>query len=90
MAMTKVRRHRRNLGTWVKGFQTTESGDNYIAFSEGNYYKVNNAVVWRAKTKQVVLRNTWTGNEIILLSNASKAKALDFMKDFIHTNFKRI
>ena len=43
---------------WIK-----ETGSDYIAYSQGNYYKVNNAVLWRKGSNEIVLRNTYTGKE---------------------------
>jgi len=63
---------------------------NYIAFSEGVYYKVNNAIVYRIPKKEVVLRNTYTGKEKVLAENISKSKALNFMHDFIRKRFERL
>jgi hypothetical protein len=63
---------------------------NYIAFSEGVYYKVNNAIVYRIQKKEVVLRNTYTGKEKVLAENISKSKALNFMRDFIRKGFERM
>ena len=45
---------------WIK-----ETGKDYIAYSQGNYYKVNNAIIWR-KNDRIILRNTYTGNEVFL------------------------
>jgi len=62
----------------------------YIAFSEGNYYKVNNALVYRIPKKEVVLRNTWSGEEKVLAKNISKPKGLELMKEFAKSEFQRI
>jgi hypothetical protein len=62
----------------------------YIAFSEGNYYKVNNALVFRIPKKEVVLRNTWTGKEKVLAKDVSKPLVLKIMRDFAKTDFQRI
>lgn len=43
---------------WIR-----EVGKDYIAYSQGTYYKVNNAVLWRRGSDRIVLRNTWTGKE---------------------------
>jgi len=62
----------------------------YIAFSEGNYYKVNNALVYRIPKKEVVLRNTWSGEEKVLAKNVSKEKALKLMNDYAKIDFDRL
>ena len=81
---------RRKKDGWIEKDWIKETGKDYIAYSEGVYYKVNNAVVFRIPKKQVVLRNTWTGKERVLKTNISKPKALKFMKEFIKKGFKRI
>ena len=58
----------------------------YIAFSEGNFYEVNNALVYRIPKKEVVLRNTYSGKEKVLAKNVSRPKALQIMEDFAKTN----
>jgi hypothetical protein len=62
----------------------------YIAFSEGNYYADNNAIVFRIPKKEVVLRNTYTGEEKVLARNVSKQKALTMMRKFAKSDFERI
>jgi hypothetical protein len=80
--------HKINLKVPKDWVLDTES--DYIAFSEGVYYKVNNAVVYRIPKKEVVLRNTYTGKEKLLAKNISKSKALEFMHDFIGKGFERL
>jgi len=63
---------------------------NYIAFSEGNFYKVNNAIVYRIPKKEVVLRNTYTGAEKVLATDVSESEALKIMRDFAKTDFQRL
>ncbi len=70
---------------WIK-----ETGKEYIAYSEGNYYKVNNALVYRILKKVVVLRNTYTGKEKILAEKIGKTKALKFMRNYAETEFERL
>jgi len=67
-----------------------ETGGDYIAYSQGFYYKVNNAVLWRKGTNAIVLRNTWTGEErIIWIDEIFKTnrkevlKALNKAKDMV-------
>lgn len=67
-----------------------EKGKDYIAFVEGVYYKVNNAIIYRIKEREVILRNTWTGKEKILKKCLDKKEALMFIKDFIKKGYTRI
>ena len=69
---------------------TKESGNDYVAFIEGVYYKVNNAVVYRTNKKEVILRNTFTGKEQKLKENINKKDATKFLKEFIKKGYKRI
>ena len=62
----------------------------YIAFSEGNYYAVNQALVYRILKKEVVQRNTFTGKEKVLSQNIDKTKALQLMREYVKTNFQRL
>lgn len=70
---------------WIK-----ETGKNYIAFIEGVYYKVNNAIIYRIDKREVVLRNAWTGKEQILKQGINEKEAIKFIKEFIKTDFERI
>ena len=62
----------------------------YIAYSEGIYYKLNNAIVYRIPKRELVLRNTWTGAEKLLAQDINKTQALKLMREFIKNNPERI
>ncbi len=62
---------------WIK-----ENDDTY---SEGVFYKVNRALIRRGEN--VILRNTWTGDEkIIGRGFTSKKRAREFMINFMKKN----
>ena len=63
---------------------------NYIAYSEGIYYKQNNAIIYRLNKKELVLRNTWTGEERVLNKGINKTEALKQIKIFIKSNTLRL
>lgn len=82
--------HKTKTSIKVPSGWVLDTEPDYIAFSEGNYYKVNNALVYRIPKKEVVLRNTWTGNEIVLAEKINKPEALKLMHNFAMSKFERI
>jgi len=64
--------------TWIK-----DEERDYIAYSEGRYYKVNHAIIFRREKKEIVWRNTWTGEEKILRRNISEKDAMNFMQRYM-------
>ena len=73
------------MSNWIR-----ESGSDYIAFTEGVYYAVNNAIVYRISKKELVQRNTYTGKELVIATNISKKDALKRMKEIIKHDIKRL
>jgi hypothetical protein len=69
---------------------TLDIEKDYIAFSEGNYYAVNQALVYRITKKEVVQRNTFTGKEKVLSQNMNKTRALKLMREYVKTSFQRL
>ena len=55
-------------------------------FNEGVYYKVNHAYFWLENEKDIIKRNTWTGEEekIAMADNLEEAK--NFVKVFVEAN----
>jgi len=62
---------------WIK--------ENIDTYSEGNYYKVNQAVI-RRPNNCVIQRNTYTGKEKKLKCFQNKSKARKFIREFVQRN----
>jgi hypothetical protein len=67
-----------------------ETSQDYIAYNQGVYYKVNNALIYKIEKKEVVQRNTFTGKEKVLAENIGKTKALKLMRSYAKTDFQRL
>ena len=77
------------MSNTYKGWIIDTEAD-YIAYSEGIYYKRNNAIIYRLNKKELVLRNTWTGEERVLNNCINKTEALKQIKVFIKSNTLRL
>ena len=77
------------MSNTYKGWIIDTEAD-YIAYSEGIYYKQNNAIIYRLNKKELVLRNTWTGEERVLNNCINKTEALKQIKVFIKSNTLRL
>ena len=77
------------MSNTYKGWIIDTEAD-YIAYSEGIYYKQNNEIIYRLNKKELVLRNTWTGEERVLNEGINKTEALKQIKVFIKSNTLRL